>query len=186
MDVAVLANCKFFLATACVQACVEGYWKGNLRCKVLNIIWCLINPIAINSLDVMMPPDPSDLGSESEGKEDTEQVNGGIAQVQTAEHETLLDKEPTECENLEHEGDSPRGGNGGEDENLEVVFHAPQKHGRVDNNGGQGGAPKISYCRKFVIFYTAPVTKFITHSTAYILFLLMYSWMVLNIGGDNK
>ena len=37
MDVAVLANCKFFLATACVQACVEGYWKGNLRCKVRSL-----------------------------------------------------------------------------------------------------------------------------------------------------
>ena len=54
-----------------------------------------MNPIAINSLDVIMAPDHSDLGSESEGgKEDTEQVNGGIAQAQTAEHETLLDKEP--------------------------------------------------------------------------------------------
>ena len=52
-----------------------------------------------------------------------------------------------DADNLEHEGDSPRTG-GVENENLEVVFHAPQKHGRVDNNGGgQSGAPKISYCR---------------------------------------
>ena len=41
-----------------------------------------------------MAPEHSDLSSDSEGKEDTEQVNGGIGQIQTAEHETLLDKEP--------------------------------------------------------------------------------------------
>ena len=61
--------------------------------------------------------------------------------------ENLLYFVVSDADNLEHEGDSPRGGGGVENENLEVVFHAPQKHGRVDNGSGQGGAPKISYCR---------------------------------------
>ena len=49
MDVAVLANCKFFLATACVQACVEGYWKGKdmVFCYLLGLIG-LIGIIKIN------------------------------------------------------------------------------------------------------------------------------------------
>ncbi|XP_075247301.1 transient receptor potential cation channel subfamily M member-like 2 isoform X2 [Convolutriloba macropyga] len=198
MDVAVLANCKFFLATACVQACVEGYWKGNLRCKVLNIVWCLVNPVAINGLDVVTMPDSDDENGAygghgaSDNEHELEQMGGGAqvpnSQVAAAEHETLLaggNKEVIDNDRLEHVGDAQKMNNCVENENLEVVFRVPQKHG-VDANGRLNGGPKISYFQKAKIFYTAPVTKFITHSTAYIVFLLMYSWMVLNITSEDE
>ncbi|XP_063727035.1 transient receptor potential cation channel subfamily M member 2-like isoform X3 [Symsagittifera roscoffensis] len=190
MDVAVLANCKFFLATACVQACVEGYWKGNLRCKVLNIVWCLVNPVAISGLDVVTAPDGEDEDNYTNNEHELDVMGTGVvanSQIPATEHETLLcNKDNFDNDRLEHVGDGMKLNNcGAENENLEVVFRVPQKHG-VDANGRLNGGPRISFLQKAKIFYTAPVTKFITHSTAYIVFLLMYSWMVLNITSENK
>ena len=93
MDVAVLANCKFFLATACVQACVEGYWKGNLRCKVLNIVWCLVNPVAISGLDVVTAPDGEDEDNYTNNEHELDVMGTGVvanSQIPATEHETLL------------------------------------------------------------------------------------------------
>ncbi|GLH02373.1 Transient receptor potential cation channel, partial [Gryllus bimaculatus] len=175
LSLAVAANHRALLAHACSQTILADLWMGGLRTRKntnLKVVLGLLCPLYVTRLDFKT-------------KEEL------LLMPQTHE-EHLFELEENESAET-GTGDGPRGS----DPDAEALIGegGPRKETVVQENGSvlvEGESYNqlfplydikahrpLRLRKKFYEFFTAPITKFWAHSMAYVLFLIMFTYVVL-------
>ncbi|XP_063719850.1 transient receptor potential cation channel subfamily M member 3-like isoform X2 [Symsagittifera roscoffensis] len=186
MQLALHSNCKRFLASSCVQSCVDSDWKGGVNSGYLKVVLCMLFPPLIAYVDV--------TDNNIESKKPI-----GAPKQKTGHREMNDDSQPSSSNGLKESEKKPGDASFSEEEKKLIKqdsdrsstskevhdferdhFQAP-KHNSEDDEL----TSNMGIWRKLWMFYTAPRTKFTVHSAAYFSFLLLFSLMALWIDNDH-
>uniref|UniRef100_A0A1B6CRP1 Ion transport domain-containing protein n=2 Tax=Clastoptera arizonana TaxID=38151 RepID=A0A1B6CRP1_9HEMI len=182
LSLAVAANHRPLLAHPCSQIILADLWMGGLRTRKntnLKVVIGLTFPFYISQLEFkskeelqLMPQTEEEhlIGLE----EENESVDGGKATEKSADAdvEALIQaeipKETVVTENGKVVADS-----GSASDSGSQFFPLPLDYYELKHNR------PLRLKRKLYEFYSAPITKFWANSIAYVVFLLIFSYVVL-------
>nr|CAD7576732.1 unnamed protein product [Timema californicum] len=202
LSLAVTANHRALLAHPCSQIILADLWMGGLRTRKntnLKVILGLLCPLYVLKLDFkskeelqLMPQTEEEhlIGLEEENESlderpldarntdpDAELANALVVLSSTAEdgeievqisalltHENFALRDTVVQENGKVITDG---------DNTSQIFHLPLDYYDVKTNR------PLRVKKKFYEFYTAPITKFWGDSIAYIVFLVLYTYVVM-------
>ncbi|XP_077989060.1 transient receptor potential cation channel subfamily M member 3-like [Glandiceps talaboti] len=171
LSLAVAANHKEFIAHPCCQTLLNDMWMGGLQMRKNTSLKVIMG--------ILLPP--SIVTLEFKSKEELELMPQTIEEhfqdLQDADDKSSVHDEEMEMEDLLNEEGSKAMSSG--------IVNVGQKAAiilGVQNDGGDKEAIKKSSLKlgkKIYEFYNAPVSKFWSHTMAYIVFLVIFNYVVL-------
>lgn len=170
LSLAVAANHRALLAHPCSQIILADLWMGGLRTRKntnLKVILGLFCPIYILSL-------------EFKSKEELQNM------PQTTEEHLEMENDDDDKSDLEKNPDGEalltetfsRAGEAFAQQNGKPLFGGSEDRNYLDYRKFHRKR-QLKIRKKLYEFYTAPITKFWANSIAYIIFLIIFSYLVL-------
>ncbi|XP_067002827.1 transient receptor potential cation channel trpm isoform X2 [Anabrus simplex] len=176
LSLAVAANHRALLAHACSQTILADLWMGGLRTRKntnLKVILGLMCPLYVTQLDfktkeelLLMPQTHEEHLFELE---ENESVEGGPT-------EPHRNSDPDAEALISHEGGPMK--DTVVQENGSVMVEGESYTQLFPLYDIKAHRP-LRLRKKFYEFFTAPITKFWAHSMAYVLFLIIFTYVVL-------
>ncbi|CAG0882990.1 unnamed protein product [Darwinula stevensoni] len=188
LSLAVSAGHKAFLAHPCAQILLADLWMGGLRMRKntnLKVILGLLFPPSLLSLEFktqeelqLQPQTEEEHEDFSSSSSLTSSDSSSRSSLTSSSHHSPIRKHPAsehDFQDLMRNGSKMRltamDANGKENGTWTVSTN-PIKHVK------QSSRP-LSTQKKIYEFYAAPITKFWSHSIAYVIFLCFYTYVVL-------
>lgn len=185
LSLAVAANHRQLLAHPCSQIILADLWMGGLRTRKntnIKVIFGLIFPIYIAKLEFkskeelqLMPQTEEEHLTGLEEENESTEGSKGLDSHRNTEHdvEALISHEPPVRDTIVTENGQVIADNSSSSDGGSQFLPLPKEFYELKPTR------PLRLKRKLYEFYTAPIAKFWSHSIAYLVFLFLFSYVVL-------
>ncbi|CAH1392573.1 unnamed protein product [Nezara viridula] len=184
LSLAVAANHRQLLAHPCSQIILADLWMGGLRTRKntnIKVIFGLLVPIYIAKLEfkskeelqLMPQTEEEHMTGLEEENESTEGLKGLDSHRSEHDVEALIAQEPTARDTIVTENGQVIADNSSSSDGGSQFLPLPKEFYDLKPTR------PLRLKRKLYEFYTAPIAKFWSHSIAYLVFLFIFSYVVL-------